>query len=92
MNSILFGTGSSKAVLTTPSPQPAPSSPQVTPIPWGTNSQTRRAKTNCNKDSQQIPKPPGGPGRPRSGGYNLQEQLGWEKDEFEEIKVRVKFD
>lgn len=35
-----------------------------------------------------IPKPRGEPGRPRSGGYNLQEQLtGWTTGFYNEIKV-----
>lgn len=35
-----------------------------------------------------IPKPPGEPGRPRSGGYNLQERLvGWTTVFFDEVKV-----
>lgn len=37
-----------------------------------------------------IPKPPGEPGRPRSGGYNLQEQLiGWTTEFYDEVKVRI---
>lgn len=34
-----------------------------------------------------IRKPPGEPGRPRSGGFNLEEALGWPKDDFDRIQV-----
>jgi len=36
-----------------------------------------------------IPKPDGEPGRKESGGYNLQEQVGWAEDKYEELKVHT---
>ena len=35
-----------------------------------------------------IPKPPGEAGRPGSGGFNLEETLGWPKEYFNKIQVR----
>jgi hypothetical protein len=40
------------------------------------------------KDGSKIPKPAGEAGRPRSGGYNLKEVLGWTKADFDKIQVR----
>ena len=40
---------------------------------------------DCN---DKIPKPIGEAGRPRSGGYNLKEMLGWPKADFDKIQVR----
>jgi hypothetical protein len=37
---------------------------------------------------KKIPKPIGEAGRPNCGGYNLQRKLNWDRDVFEEIKVR----
>ncbi|KAL0063777.1 hypothetical protein AAF712_009334 [Marasmius tenuissimus] len=37
-----------------------------------------------------IPKPEGEAGRPRRGGYNLEEQLGWEEKFFKQVKSFVK--
>lgn len=37
-----------------------------------------------------IPKPPGEAGRPGSGGFNLEETLGWPKEEFNKIQVSYK--
>lgn len=37
-----------------------------------------------------IPKPPGEAGRPGSGGFNLEETLGWPKEYFNKIQVRHK--
>ena len=34
-----------------------------------------------------IPKPPGEAGRPKSGGYKLEEALGWGKEDFAVIQV-----
>ena len=34
-----------------------------------------------------IPKPLGEPGRPGSGGYNLEESLGWTKNKYEALLV-----
>lgn len=34
-----------------------------------------------------VPKPPGEAGRPGSGGYNLEERLGWPKKEYDEMVV-----
>lgn len=35
-----------------------------------------------------IPKPPGEAGRPKSGGFNLEEMLCWPKEDFNTIQVR----
>ncbi|KAI5895821.1 uncharacterized protein SCHCODRAFT_02496431 [Schizophyllum commune H4-8] len=35
--------------------------------------------------STKIPKPPGEPGRPNSGGYNLEEKLGWPRKKYREV-------
>lgn len=37
--------------------------------------------------SSKIPKPPGEAGRPGSGGFNLEEALGWSKDYFTAVQV-----
>jgi hypothetical protein len=34
-----------------------------------------------------IPKPSGEAGRPRSGGYNLEDTLAWPKDQYEALVV-----
>jgi hypothetical protein len=38
--------------------------------------------------STKIQKPPGEAGRPKSGGFNLEETLGWSKEFFNKIQVR----
>jgi hypothetical protein len=39
--------------------------------------------------SKKIPKPPGEAGRPQSGGYNLQDKLGWNDRTYESIIVSL---
>ncbi len=41
-----------------------------------------------NNEERKIPKPRGEPGRPGSGGYRLEDKLGWNKATFEAITVR----
>lgn len=41
-----------------------------------------------NNEERKIPKPCGEPGRPGSGGYRLEDKLGWNKATFEAITVR----
>ena len=36
-----------------------------------------------------ISKPPGEPGRPRSGGYKLEDVLGWNEATFEAVRVSI---
>jgi hypothetical protein len=36
-----------------------------------------------------IPKPPGEAGRPQSGGYNLQDKLGWNDKTYESVIVSM---
>ena len=36
-----------------------------------------------------IPKPAGVAGRPRSGGYNLEQSLAWRKNDFKRLKVSL---
>ena len=36
-----------------------------------------------------IPKPPGTPGRPDSGGYNLAVAMGWSPTAFKQLQVRI---
>jgi hypothetical protein len=44
--------------------------------------------TNNKSDAASlIPKPIGEMGKPRLGGYNLQESLGWEDDYYKSVKV-----
>jgi hypothetical protein len=38
---------------------------------------------------KKIPKPPGQPGRPQSGGYNLQNELGWNDMTYQSILVSL---
>jgi hypothetical protein len=38
---------------------------------------------------EEIPKPPGEPGRPDSGGYNLQQAVNWTSSDFNRLKVRL---
>ena len=38
---------------------------------------------------QKIPKPPGEAGHPHSGGYNLQNKLGWNNKTYESIIVSL---
>jgi hypothetical protein len=38
---------------------------------------------------EEIPKPPGEPGRPDSGGYNIEQALSWDPSEFIRLKVIV---
>jgi hypothetical protein len=40
-----------------------------------------------NRDAPKIPKPKGEAGRSNSGGYNLQEALGWEEKRYSEFTV-----
>jgi hypothetical protein len=40
-----------------------------------------------NDDSELIPKPAGEPGRPHSGGYNLELALGWKPVTFQKLQV-----
>jgi hypothetical protein len=37
-----------------------------------------------------IPKPPGEPGRPKSGGYKLESVLGWNEATFEAVRVGLR--
>ena len=37
--------------------------------------------------STKVPKPPGTVGRPQSGGYNLQDKLGWNDTTYQSILV-----
>lgn len=39
--------------------------------------------------STKIPKPPGEAGRPQSGGYNLQDKLGWNDKTYESVMVSM---
>ena len=39
--------------------------------------------------STKIPKPPGEAGRPQSGGYRLQEKLGWNEITYQSITVSL---
>jgi hypothetical protein len=39
-------------------------------------------------NSTRIPKPPGEAGRPQSGGYSLQDKLGWNDKTYESVIVR----
>ena len=43
--------------------------------------------SNNSEPQESIPKPPGGPGRPESGGYNIQAALQWSPATF--IRLRV---
>ena len=36
-----------------------------------------------------IQKPPGEPGRPWSGGYNIEHALGWAADDYEDFEVSI---
>ena len=38
-----------------------------------------------------IPKPPGEAGRKNSGGFNLQDELGWNDDKYKEFTVSYSF-
>jgi hypothetical protein len=40
-------------------------------------------------NSTKIPKPPGEAGRPQSGGYNLQDKLGWNDKTYESVMVSM---
>lgn len=42
-------------------------------------------------DNGLIPKPEGEAGRPGRGGYNLEDTLGWQRKEFQRVKVRCRF-
>lgn len=42
-------------------------------------------------DKSKIPAPTGGAGRPGSGGYSLREQLGWDADQLNNLRVRPLF-
>jgi hypothetical protein len=44
------------------------------------------------EDNEKILKPPGEAGRPGSGGYNLKEELGWSKAEFDKVQVSYVYD
>lgn len=39
-------------------------------------------------EKELIPKPEGDAGRPGRGGYNLEDKLGWQRKEFQQMKVR----
>ena len=39
------------------------------------------------RGSTKVPKPPGTVGRPQSGGYNLQDKLGWNDTTYQSIQV-----
>jgi hypothetical protein len=39
--------------------------------------------------STKVPKPPGTVGRPQSGGYNLQDKLGWNDTTYQSILVSL---
>ncbi|PBK90452.1 hypothetical protein ARMGADRAFT_1082717 [Armillaria gallica] len=42
-----------------------------------------------NEDVKIIPKPPGEPGRPKSGGYNLEKALGWPDAIYQQVIKHV---
>lgn len=42
--------------------------------------------------SNKFPKPPGEPGRPKSGGYKLETALGWNEATFEAIRVGLRLE
>jgi hypothetical protein len=44
------------------------------------------------EDEDLIPKPEGEAGRPGRGGYNLEKALGWPRDEYRRLKVRLLHD
>jgi hypothetical protein len=44
--------------------------------------------SSVNSKDGLIPKPQGACGRPNSGGYNLEETLGWNPRQYKKIKVR----
>lgn len=51
---------------------------------------TSNAKQTSSSRATMIKKPPGEPGRPGSGGFNLEKalgDLGWSKDDFESFRV-----
>lgn len=41
------------------------------------------------EDSTKVPKPPGSVGRPQSGGYSLQDTLGWNDTTYQSVQVSV---
>ena len=42
---------------------------------------------NSEEDGTKVPKPSGTVGRPQSGGYNLQDKLGWNDTTYQSILV-----
>ena len=66
--------------------------------PYGATSSTANASDaewmgssdddKSDNDKELIAKPEGEASRPGRGGYNLEDKLGWQKKEFQEMKVR----
>lgn len=79
--------------LASPHPSPRASSP-LTPLPvdeeprFGPGPSTLHLHTSSNSEMFKVPEPLGGPGRPNSGGYNLEEATGWNSAKMKELKVR----
>lgn len=45
------------------------------------------SELDSEEDGTKVPKPPGTVGRPQSGGYNLQNELGWNDMTYQSILV-----
>jgi hypothetical protein len=71
-------------------PRAASSSDEESSVQSQSESGSSHGGSSFEDDDNLIPKPEGEAGRPGRGGYNLEKELGWNKKEFERVKVRAR--
>jgi hypothetical protein len=54
-------------------------------------SSTSLSESESSSDSEKVLKPLGEPGRPRTGGYNIENAMGWKPAAFAKLKVCHRF-
>ncbi len=64
-------------------------------VRFGVEEDDSQDEINVGEDEDgenKISKPPGEPGRPRSGGYKLEDVLGWNEATFDAVRVSIRLE